>query len=78
MSTYIPEGLYLTKAQVARIEGVALATVQLWIDKGLLPSIQTGDTAHHINEKDLENFRRPKLGRPPRSTPCSSGRGRKE
>ena len=53
---HIPEGHYLTKAQIAKARGVIQQTVQQWIDKGWLPSIQIPGLGHIVNLRDLENF----------------------
>ncbi len=59
----IAEGLYFTKAQVARRFGVIHQTVQQWLDKGWLPSLLIPGLGHVINAKDLEGFAPPARGR---------------
>ncbi len=59
----IAEGLYFTKAQVARRFGVIHQTVQQWLDKGWLPSLLIPGLGHVINAKDLQGFAPPARGR---------------
>jgi excisionase family DNA binding protein len=52
---------YLSQTEVARRCCVQRATVQQWIDTGLLPAVSTG--SHRlVRESDLAAFRPPKLG----------------
>lgn len=60
--TYIPEGRYLTKTQIAERFSVIPETVQQWIQKGWVPTIQIPGLGHIINERDIENFSPPKPG----------------
>lgn len=61
-ATHIPEGNYLTKTQAAEHMGVIPATVQQWINKGWIATIQVPGLGHLINVKDLDNFTPPKPG----------------
>jgi hypothetical protein len=62
---YLANGFYLTKAQVAHRWGVIHQTVQQWIDKGWLSSVQIPGLGHVINVQELEGFVPPKRGRKP-------------
>ncbi len=60
--THIPEGDYLTKAQIAEQRGAIPSAVQHWLDHSWLPSIQIPGLGHIINVKDLEHFEPPRPG----------------
>jgi hypothetical protein len=67
---YLANGFYLTKVQVARQWGVIHQTVQQWIDKGWLSSVQIPGLGHVINVRELEGFVPPKRGRKPARPPA--------
>lgn len=60
--TYIMEGHYLSKAEAAQSKGVAIATLQSWLDRGWLQSVYIGHT-HLIRADELAQFTPPKAGR---------------
>ena len=66
--THIHAGNYYSLAQVANIKQVSRRTVQQWIDKGWLKSIQIDGMGHLIEENELKNLTRPKPGRKPQAT----------
>ncbi len=61
-ATHIPEGEYLTIAQIAEQRGVIHGTVQKWLDRAWLPSIHIPGLGHIVNLNDLQNFEPPKQG----------------
>ncbi len=65
--THIPEGNYLTKKEVAEQCNVIHQTVQQWIDKEWLPTIEIPGLGYIVNEADLKVFLsqpRPQRGYP--------------
>lgn len=62
-ATHIPDGWYLSLANIADRYGVKNRTVQQWIDKGWLRSIEIPSLGRVVNVKDLERFVPPRPGR---------------
>ncbi len=60
---FIPQGEYLTKAQVAELRNVSIEAVQKWFQRGWLPSIFIPGMGYIVNVADLEKFEPPKPGR---------------
>ena len=56
MSTYIPEGHYLTLKQVAANAGVTRITAQKWIERGLLNALKVKDLGYIIAEEEYKRF----------------------
>jgi hypothetical protein len=60
----------LTAAQVASRLEVSAASVRAWCKRGLFPNAELTETligpAWAIPESDLDNFRQPPMGRPPK------------
>jgi len=52
----------LSTKEVADRLNSKLSTVQLWIKKGLIPSVRVGHM-YVVRESALEGFKRPKRGR---------------
>lgn len=61
-ATHIPEGWYLSLIQVADRYGVKPRTVQQWIEKGALSSIEITGLGRVIDSKQLEGFIPPRPG----------------
>ena len=59
----IPEGRYLTLAQVAERRGVYPQTVLYWVNHGWLRSIRIPDLEYIVEERDLKTFIPPERGR---------------
>ncbi len=72
ISTYIPEGRYLSKKQAAEAAGVIHQNVQYWIQRGQLPAIEIPGLGYLISETDLQAFLEK-----PRSAGYPKGRPRK-
>lgn len=65
--TPIPAGKYVSKAQAAQLRGVSPITVQKWIEKGQLPTIQLEGMGHLIDHDKLMKFEPERGGRPKKS-----------
>lgn len=62
-SVKIPEGRYLTLAQVAQRRGVYPQTVLYWVNHGWLQSIRIPGLGYLVDERDLKVFVSPVRGR---------------
>ncbi len=59
----IPEGRYLTLAQVAQRRGVYPQTALYWVTRGWLPGIRIPGLGYIVDERDLKAFTPPKRGK---------------
>ncbi len=59
----IPEGQYLTLAQIAQCRNVYPQTVLYWVNQHWLPSIRLPGLGYIINERYLATFVPPSRGR---------------
>ncbi len=62
-SIRIPEGRYLTLAQVAQRRGVYPQTVLYWVNHRWLRSIRIPGLGYIVDEHDLKTFTPPMRGR---------------
>jgi hypothetical protein len=62
-ATHIPDGWYLSLTHVADRYGVKNRTVQQWVEKGWLQTIEIPGLGRLVNTHDLERFVPPRPGR---------------
>lgn len=72
----------LSTSEVARRLNVGKSTVNLWCQRGLFPNARFEETFRGpvwiIPASDVENFKTPKMGRPPKAKAEGSKVGKKK